>query len=122
MLSLYGHIYTSGHTADPAVLKQVVRSGNLEKQDKAKIVKAIVAAEKAEEKAKMPALDLRAMYGNSTHWRLCLRPPRRRLRLRLFESQFSYNFTTKEPSVKSDSTCETQPILVGMSPLHLIET
>ena len=64
MLSLYGNVYTSGHTADPAVLKQVVRSGNLEKQDKAKIVKAIVTAEKAEEKAKMPALDLRAMYGN----------------------------------------------------------
>ena len=64
MLSLYGNVYTSGHTADPAVLKQVVRSGNLEKQDKAKIVKAIVAAEKADEKAKTPALDLRAMYGN----------------------------------------------------------
>ena len=65
MLSLYGNVYTSGHTADPAVLKQVVRSGNLEKQDKAKIVKAIVAAEKADEKAKLPALDLRAMYGNN---------------------------------------------------------
>jgi hypothetical protein len=64
MLSLYGNVYTSGHTADPAVLKQVVRSGNLEKQDKAKIVKAIVAAEKADEKAKMPAVNLRAMYGN----------------------------------------------------------
>ena len=38
--------------------------GNLEKQDKAKIVKAIVAAEKADEKAKMPAVNLRAMYGN----------------------------------------------------------
>ena len=51
-------------------------------------------------------------------WRL---RPRRRLRLRLFESQFSYNFTTNEPSVKSDwSTCDTQPILVGNSPKHLM--
>ena len=64
MLSLYGNVYTSGHTADPAVLKQVVRSGNLEKQDKAKITKLINKVEKEEEKAKMPALDLRAMYGN----------------------------------------------------------
>ena len=65
MLSLYGNVYTSGITADPAVLKQVVRSGNLEKEDKAKIVKAITKVEKAEEKAKMPAVDLRAMYGNN---------------------------------------------------------
>jgi hypothetical protein len=64
MLSLYGNVYTSGHTADPAVLKQVVRNGNLEKQDKAKITKLINKVEKEEEKAKMPALDLRAMYGN----------------------------------------------------------
>ena len=64
MLSLYGNVYTSGHTADPAVLKQVVRSGNLEKQDKAKITKLINKVEKEEEKAKLPALDLRAMYGN----------------------------------------------------------
>ena len=64
MLPLHGNVFTTGHTADPAVLKQAVRSGNLEKQDKAKIVKAIVAVEKAEEKAKMPALELRAMYGN----------------------------------------------------------
>ena len=34
-------------------------------EEKAKIVNALVAVEKAEEKAaKMPALDLRAMYGN----------------------------------------------------------
>ena len=65
MLSLYGNVYTSGITADPAVLKQVVRSGNLEKEDKAKIVKAITKVEKAEEKAKMSAVDLRAMYGNN---------------------------------------------------------
>jgi len=64
MLSLYGNIYTSGNTADPAVLREVVKGGNLKKEDKAKIVKAIVAAEKADEKAKMPAVNLRAMYGN----------------------------------------------------------
>ena len=64
MLSLYGNVYTSGHTADPAVLKQVVRSGNLEKQDKAKIERAINKIEKEEEKSNMPALSLRAMYGN----------------------------------------------------------
>ena len=64
MLSLHGNVYTSGITADPAVLKQIVRSGNLEKQQKAKIVKAIAKVEKDDEKAKMPALDLRAMYGN----------------------------------------------------------
>ena len=65
MLSLYGNVYTSGITADPAVLKQVVRSGNLEKQDKAKTVKAIITkTENEEEKVKMSALELRAMYGN----------------------------------------------------------
>ena len=64
MLSLHGNVYTTGHTADPAVLKQVIRSGNLGEKDKAKIVKAIVVVEKAKEKAKIPALNLRAMYGN----------------------------------------------------------
>ena len=44
MLSLYGNIYTSGNTADPAVLREVVKGGNLKKEDKAKIVKAIVAS------------------------------------------------------------------------------
>ena len=57
MLSLHGNVYTSGITADPAVLKQVVRSGNLEKQDKAKIVKAIAKIEKEDEKSKVPAVD-----------------------------------------------------------------
>ena len=64
MLSLYGNVYTSGNTADPAVLREVVKGGNLKKEDKAKITKAINKIEKEEEKAKMPALDLRAMYGN----------------------------------------------------------
>jgi hypothetical protein len=64
MLSPHGNVYTSGNTADPAVLKQVVRSGNLAKDERARIVKAIVAVEKAEAKAKQPAQDLRAMYGN----------------------------------------------------------
>ena len=64
MLSLYGNIYTSRNTADPAVLREVVKGGNLKKEDKAKITKAINKVEKEEEKAKMPALDLRAMYGN----------------------------------------------------------
>ena len=57
MLSLHGNVYTSGITADPAVLKQVVRSGNLEKRDKAKIVKAIAKIEKEDEKSKVPAVD-----------------------------------------------------------------
>ena len=65
MLSLYGNVYTSGITADPAVLREVVKGGNLKKKDKAKIVKAITKVEKEEEKAKMPAVDLRAMYGNN---------------------------------------------------------
>ena len=65
MLSLYGNIYTSGNTADPAVLREVVKGGNLKKEDKAKITKAINKVEKEEEKAKMPALSLRAMYGNN---------------------------------------------------------
>ena len=65
MLSLYGNVYTSGITADPAVLREVVKGGNLKKKDKAKIVKAIAKVEKEEEKAKMPAVDLRAMYGNN---------------------------------------------------------
>jgi len=65
MLSLYGNVYTSGITADPAVLREVVKGGNLKKKDKDKIVKAIAKVEKEEEKAKMPAVDLRAMYGNN---------------------------------------------------------
>ena len=64
MLSLYGNVYTSGNTADPAVLRDAVKGGNLKKEDKAKITKAIAKVEKEEEKAKMPALNLRAMYGN----------------------------------------------------------
>ena len=32
MLSLYGNIYTSGNTADPAVLREVVKGGNLKKR------------------------------------------------------------------------------------------
>ena len=60
MLSLHGNVHTSGITAGPAVLKQIVRGGNFDKQDKAKIVKAIAKVEKEEEKAKKcPALDLR---------------------------------------------------------------
>ena len=64
MLSLYGNIYTSEITADPAVLREVVKGGNLKKEDKAKITRAINKVEKEEEKAKMPAVNLRAMYGN----------------------------------------------------------
>ena len=63
MLSLYGNIY-SEITADPAVLREVVKGGNLKKEDKAKITKAINKVVKEEEKASLPALDLRAMYGN----------------------------------------------------------
>ena len=64
MLSLCGNIYNSEITADPAVLREVVKGGNLKKEDKAKITKAIDKVEKEEEKAKMPAVNLRAMYGN----------------------------------------------------------
>ena len=64
MLSLYGNNYTSEITADPAVLREVVKGGNLKKEDKAKVTRAINKVEKEEEKAKMPAVNLRAMYGN----------------------------------------------------------
>ena len=64
MLSLYGNVYTSGITADPAVLRDVVKGGNFKKEEKAKITKVIAKVEKQEEKAKQPAVDLRAMYGN----------------------------------------------------------
>ena len=64
MLPLYGNIYTSEITADPAVLREVVEGGNLKKEEKAKITRAINKVEKEEEKAKMPAVNLRAMYGN----------------------------------------------------------
>ena len=65
MLSLYGNIYNSEITADPAVLREVVKGGNLKKEDKAKITKLINKVEKEEEKSKMPANSLRAMYGNN---------------------------------------------------------
>jgi hypothetical protein len=64
MLSLYGNVYTSGNSADPAVLRDAVKGGNLKKEDKTKITKLINKVEKEEEKAKLPALSLRAMYGN----------------------------------------------------------
>ena len=64
MLSLYGNVYTSEITADPAVLREVVKGGNLKKEEKAKITKLINKAEKEDEKTKLPAVNLRAMYGN----------------------------------------------------------
>ena len=64
MLSLYGNVYTSGNTADPAVLRDAVKGGNLKKEDKTKITKLLNKVEKEEQKAKLPALSLRAMYGN----------------------------------------------------------
>ena len=64
MLSLYGNVYTSGNSADPVVLREAVKGGNLKKEDKAKITKLLNKVEKEEEKSKMPALSLRAMYGN----------------------------------------------------------
>ena len=64
MLPLYGNVCTSGNPADPVVLREVVKGGNLKKEDKAKITKLINRVEKEEEKAKQPARDLRAMYGN----------------------------------------------------------
>ena len=64
MLSLYGNIYTSGITADPAVLRDIVKGSNFKKEEKSKITKVLAKVEKQEEKAKQPAVDLRAMYGN----------------------------------------------------------
>ena len=64
MLSLYGNVYTSGNSADPAVLRDAVKGGNLKKEDKTKITKLINKVEKEDQKAKLPALSLRAMYGN----------------------------------------------------------
>jgi len=63
MLSLYGNIY-SEITADPAVLREVVKGGNLKKEEKEKITKLINNVEKEDEKTKLPAVNLRAMYGN----------------------------------------------------------
>ena len=64
--SLYGNVYCPpGEIVDTQVLREVVKGGNLKKEDKAKIIKAITKMEKEEEKAKMPAVDLRAMYGNN---------------------------------------------------------
>ena len=55
MLSLYGNILQVEITADPAVLREAVKGGNLKKEDKAKITKLINKVEKEEEKAKLPA-------------------------------------------------------------------
>ena len=64
--SLYGNVYCPpGEIADTQVLREVVKGGNLKKQEKAKITKVIAKIEKQEEKAKQPAVDLRAMYGNN---------------------------------------------------------
>jgi hypothetical protein len=41
-----------------------VKGGNLKKEDKTKITKLLNKVEKEEEKSKIPALSLRAMYGN----------------------------------------------------------
>ena len=65
MLSLYGNVYTSGNSADPVVLREAVKGGNLKKEDKTKITKLLNKVEQEEEKAKLPALSLRAMYGNN---------------------------------------------------------
>ena len=42
MLSLYGNIY-SEITADPTVLREVVKGGNLKKEEKAKITKKLTS-------------------------------------------------------------------------------
>ena len=63
--SLFGNVYCPpGEIADIQVLREVVKGGNLKKEEKAKITKAINKVEKEEEKNKQPAVDLRAMYGN----------------------------------------------------------
>lgn len=64
MLSLWGNVYNPGVAQDTQTLKAAVKGGNFPKQEKQKLTKAISKVEKQEEKAKQPALDLRAMYGN----------------------------------------------------------
>ena len=63
--SLFGNVYCSpGEIADTQVLREAVKGDNFKKEEKAKITKVIAKVEKEEEKAKQPAVDLRAMYGN----------------------------------------------------------
>ena len=64
MLSLHGNVFSPGQIHDTTVLKEVVKVGNFDKQEKAKMTKAINKIEKLKEEQKQPAVDLRAMYGN----------------------------------------------------------
>ena len=63
-LSLRGNVWAPDILHDTKVLKEVVKGGNLPKQQKKKASQIINRIEKQEEDAKKPALDLRAMYGN----------------------------------------------------------
>ena len=63
--SLYGNVYCPpGEIADTQVLREAVKGGNFKKEEKAKIIKVIAKVEKEEQKAKQPAVDLRAVYGS----------------------------------------------------------
>lgn len=65
MLSLRGNVWDGGVPLDDTkALRQVVKGGNLPKKEKKEIIKKLDVIEKAEEKLKRPAADLRAMYGN----------------------------------------------------------
>ena len=52
MLSLYGNIYTSGITADPAVLREVVKGGNLKKEETLKLPKQLTRSKRRRRKQK----------------------------------------------------------------------
>ena len=64
MFSLSGNIFSGAQINDTTVLREAIKGGNYSKQEKHKMTKIINKVEKEEEKAKQPALDLRAMYGN----------------------------------------------------------
>ena len=64
MLSLRGNVYAPEISQNTQVLKQAISGGNLPAQAKKKAQQLVKSIEKAEKKKKLPALDLRAMYGN----------------------------------------------------------
>ena len=62
---LRGNIYSPDVSTDTQVLREVIKGGNLAPKEKKKAERLVKSIEKEEEKEKKPALDLRAMYGNS---------------------------------------------------------
>jgi len=61
---LRGNVYAPHISNDTNVLKEVIKGGNLPKEQKKKASQIIQKIEKEEKREKTPALDLRAMYGN----------------------------------------------------------